>query len=198
MKRKRLCRTAYWWKLSAAPAQLTTVQARDDPHSDHLTMRVGKQGSTLGVDLAQDRLHIVHALFERKDLGATIRHSVPRLSNRMTRQNDARTKIGFDPAIARWPRHLTQSRARTSVRTSPRPGPDRTGNQPVVRDPSRVPAFERRSAHVALEAVDLATFSHGLGAAINRPASAGPVKRFSHAATCASDRSITSYITRDR
>jgi hypothetical protein len=40
-KRKRLCPTAYWWKLSAAPAQLTTAQAGGDPRSDHLMMRVG-------------------------------------------------------------------------------------------------------------------------------------------------------------
>jgi hypothetical protein len=40
-KRKRLRLTAYWWELSATPAQLTTAQAEDDPRSDHLTMRVG-------------------------------------------------------------------------------------------------------------------------------------------------------------
>ena len=76
--------------------------------------------------------------------------------------------------------------------------PDWPGNQPVVWNPSGVPAFERFSAYVALEAVDLATTSHGFGAAIDRPAFAGPVKRFSQAPQCALDCPITSYIARDR
>src|SRR5262249_10394824 len=76
--------------------------------------------------------------------------------------------------------------------------PDGPGNQPVVWNPSGVPAFERFSAYVALEAVDLATTSHGFGAAIDRSAFAGPVKRFSQAPPCASDCPITSYIARDR
>src|SRR5437868_15292737 len=63
----------------------------------------------------------------------------------------------------------------------------RTGNQPVVGDPSRVPTFEGLPAYIALEAADLATVCHRLSAAINRAAFAGPVKRFSHASTCASD-----------
>src|SRR6266436_1550305 len=54
----------------------------------------------------------------------------------------------------------------------------RTGNQPVVWDPSRVPAFDGLPAYIALEAADLATICHRLGAAINRAAFAGPVKRF--------------------
>jgi hypothetical protein len=74
--------------------------------------------------------------------------------------------------------------------------PDRTGDESPVWDPSRVPAFEDLPAYVALEDVDLATVSHGLGTAINRPAFAGPVKRFSHAPACASDCPITSYIAR--
>jgi hypothetical protein len=63
----------------------------------------------------------------------------------------------------------------------------RTGNQPVVRDPSRVPAFEGLPANIALETADLATDCHRLGAAINRAPFAGSVEQFSHASTSASD-----------
>jgi hypothetical protein len=59
--------------------------------------------------------------------------------------------------------------------------PDRTDDQPVARDPGRIPAFKRRAADRAHVAADFPRRSRGLNTAIDRAAGAGPIVRFWHA-----------------
>ena len=52
---------------------------------------------------------------------------------------------------------------------------DRSYDQAIARDPSRIPAFEGRSANFTLEAANLARLCHGFRAPIDRAAFAGPM-----------------------
>ena len=55
---------------------------------------------------------------------------------------------------------------------------DRTTDQTVGRDPSRVPTFEGLSAYLAFEAGDLADLRHGFGTVIDRAAFTGSMAAF--------------------